>query len=165
MSAPIAERDFQRGLVYQAEQFARTLFARAAQHPGRSIDFFGTPLTLPPEGRFSGVDAVQRYVDEVLAMPAVGERWPGAGPVTVRAHRGSRCGFYKDGVIAIPGGRAGGWFLSELPALHEIAHHLCPEGAAHGPEYSQTICDLLRIVMGPEAGYVLQVLFAHHGVR
>jgi putative metallohydrolase (TIGR04338 family) len=166
MSAPIVERDFQRGKVYQAEQFARTLFARAGQHPGRSMDFFGSTLTLPPEAKFSGVPEVQRYVERVLAMPAVRERWPDAGPVSVRAHRGAQSAFYRNGTIAVPGSRSGAWFFGgELPCLHELAHHLAPEGAAHGPQYVETFRALVAMVMGPEAGHVIHVLYAHHGVR
>ncbi len=165
MIAPTVERDFQRTKVYEAEQFARTLFARAAQHPGRSIDFFGTALTLPPEAKFNGVPEVQRYVDQVLAMPAVRQRWPAAGRVSVRAHRGATSAFYRNGMIAVPGGRYGTWFFAELPLCHEVAHHLSPKGSAHGPRYTDIFCELLRIVMGPEAGYVMQVLYARHGVR
>lgn len=60
-------RDTQRGRVYAAEQFVRTMFDRAAQHSSRAIDFFGTQLTLPPEAKFGSVESVQRYVDDVLA--------------------------------------------------------------------------------------------------
>ena len=56
-------RDSQRLKVYQAEDFARTLFTRAAQHNSRTIDFFGSPLTLPPEARFSGVESIRRWLD------------------------------------------------------------------------------------------------------
>ncbi|BBU24910.1 hypothetical protein MYXE_47000 [Mycobacterium xenopi] len=53
----------------------RTLFDRAAEHGSQAVEFFGTQLTLPPEGRFGSVAAVQRYVDEVLALPSVQRRW------------------------------------------------------------------------------------------
>lgn len=161
----MSERDTQRAKVYQAEDFARTLFTRAAQHNSRTIDFFGSPLTLPPEARFSGVESVQRYVDEVLAMPAVTARWPHAAPVTVRARRGTTAAHYSRNVIAIPEHRPGIWSLRELVVVHELAHHLSPEGAAHGPAFVATICELADAVMGPEAGHVLRVLYAHHGAR
>ena len=45
----------------------RVMFDRAAEHGSRSVDFFGTQLTLPPEGRFASMSSVQRYVDDVLA--------------------------------------------------------------------------------------------------
>ena len=42
----------------------RTLFDRAAQHNSRSIDFFGTQLTLPPEGLFGSVRDVGDYSED-----------------------------------------------------------------------------------------------------
>ena len=72
----MSARDSQRGKVYAAEQFVRTLFDRAAEHGSRAVDFFGSPLTLPPEGRFASVDSMQRYVDSVLNHPGVRRRWP-----------------------------------------------------------------------------------------
>ncbi|HZN83444.1 MAG TPA: TIGR04338 family metallohydrolase, partial [Mycobacterium sp.] len=56
-------RDTQRAKVYAAEELVRTLFDRAAEHGNNVVEFFGTQLTLPPEGRFATVTAVQRYVD------------------------------------------------------------------------------------------------------
>ena len=158
-------RDTQRLKVYQAEDFAGTLFSRAAQHNSPTIDFFGSVLALPPEARFSGVESVQRYVDQVLAMPAVTARWPHAQPVTVRARRGANAAHYEPGVIAIPEHRPDNAWLRELVVVHELVHHLAPRGAAHGPLFVETYCDLVTVVMGPEAGYVLRVLFSQHGVR
>ena len=43
-------RDTQRAKVYAAEEFVRTLFDRAAEHGNQVVEFFGTQLTLPPEG-------------------------------------------------------------------------------------------------------------------
>jgi len=83
----VSARDSQRSRVYAAEQFVRTLFDRAAQHSSRAIDFFGDPITLPPEARFGSMESVQRYIDEVLALPAVRTRWPQAGDITVRPRR------------------------------------------------------------------------------
>lgn len=65
-------RDSQRARVYAAEAFVRTLFDRVTAHGSPTVEFFGTQLTLPPEGRFGSVASVQRYVDDVLALPAVG---------------------------------------------------------------------------------------------
>jgi putative metallohydrolase (TIGR04338 family) len=154
------------------------LFDRAAQHGSRAIDFFGTPLTLPPEARFGSVESVQRYVDEVLAMPAIRERWGAPAPVTVRSRRASTAAHYEirdgAGVIAVSGTRTGGssgdsetaWGMRELVVLHEIAHHLCVgENPAHGSEFVATYCDLAGFVMGPEVTYVLRVVYAKEGVR
>lgn len=49
--------------------------------------------------------------------------------------------------------------------LHEVAHHLCDARPPHVPEFVATMCGLAEIVMGPELGYVLRVVFAKEGVR
>lgn len=140
------------------------LFDRAAGQSSRVVDFFGTAITLPPEARFGSVDSVQRYVDDVMALPAVARRWP-AGPVRVRARRSATAAHYESGgVIAVPEGPR--WALRELVVLHEMAHHLGDaDGAAHGPEFVATFCELAAAVMGPEAGHVLRVVYAKEGVR
>lgn len=152
--------DTQRARVYAAEQFVRTMFDRAAQHGSRAIDFFGTSLTLPPEAKFASVQSVQRYVDEVLARV-------GAAPVTVRARRGTTAAHYEviddAAVIAVPE-RHTTWALRELVVLHELAHHLCTTGPAHGPAFVATYCELCETVMGPELGLVLRTVYAKEGV-
>jgi putative metallohydrolase (TIGR04338 family) len=164
----VTARDTQRANVYAAEEFVRTLFDRASEHGNRAVDFFGTQLTLPPEGRFASVPAVQRYVDDVLAHPAVRKRWPGAGALTVRARRGVSAAHYErhdDGAtIAVPD-RRGTWALRELVVLHEIAHHLCRSEPPHGPEFVAAFGGLAEAVMGPEVGYVLRVVYGKEGVR
>jgi putative metallohydrolase (TIGR04338 family) len=163
-----AERDSQRSKVYAAEEFVRTLFDRAAEH-GSSVEFFGTQLTLPPEARFGSLSGVQRYVDEVLALPAVRRQWPEATPLAVRGRRASTAAHYENrdgaGTIAVPEDRAADWAMRELVVLHEIAHHLCDEQPAHGSQYVSTLCTLADLVMGPEVGHVLRVVYAKEGVR
>ncbi len=161
-------KDAQRSKVYAAEEFVRTMFDRASEHGNRMVDFFGAQLTLPPEGRFASAETVQRYVDDVLAMPAVRARWKDVGPVTVRARRGTTAAHYErvddSAVIAVPDGRAR-WALRELVILHEIAHHLCPVDPPHGPEFTAAFCDLAGMVMGHEVVHVLRVVYAKEGVR
>lgn len=160
-------RDTQRAKVYAAEAFVRTLFDRAEEHGNRVIDFFGTSLTLPPEARFASVESVRRYVDDVLAMPAVRQRWPDAGPLAVRARRGNTAAHYESGpggpVIAVPDARTR-WALRELVVLHEVAHHLCDAVPPHGPRFVATFGELAEIVMGPEVAHVLRVVYAKEGV-
>ncbi|TVS83918.1 TIGR04338 family metallohydrolase [Mycobacterium helveticum] len=169
MSAADAPRDSQRARVYAAEEFVRTLFDRAAEHGSPAVEFFGTQLTLPPEGRFGAVAAVQRYVDEVLALPAVRRRWPDVAPLRVRARRAATAAHYESrdgaGVIAVPDRDTADWALRELVVLHEVAHHLCGARPPHGPEFVATSCALAELVMGPEAGHVLRVVYAKEGVR
>lgn len=161
-------RDTQRAKVYAAEEFVRTLFDRAAEHGNRVIDFFGTSLTLPPEARFASVDSVRRYVDDVLTLPAVRQRWPQVAPLGVRPRRGASAAHYEvdesGAVIAVPDIQTR-WALRELVVLHEIAHHLCEVAPPHGPEFVGTFCELADLVMGPEVAHVLRVVYAKEGVR
>jgi putative metallohydrolase (TIGR04338 family) len=169
VSSDESVRDSQRSKVYAAEQFVRTLFDRAAAHGSNSVEFFGTQLTLPPEARFGSLDAVQRYVDDVLALPAVRREWPEAAPLRVRARRAATAAHYEKrdgtGVIAVPDLATADWARRELVVLHEIAHHLCDAQPPHGPQYVTTLCTLAGLVMGPEAGHVLRVVYAKEGVR
>ena len=161
-------RDTQRAKVYAAEEFVRTLFDRSAEHGNRVVEFFGTQLTLPPEGRFASAPSVQCYVDDELAHPAVRARWPAAGALTVRPRRGASAAHYErsdDGAsIAVPDLRST-WALRELVVLHEIAHHLCDVEPPHGPEFVATFCELAEVVMGAEVSHVLRVVYAKEGVR
>ncbi|BBZ42684.1 TIGR04338 family metallohydrolase [Mycobacterium conspicuum] len=162
-------RDSQRAKVYAAEDFVRTMFDRAAEHGSPSIDFFGTQLTLPPEGRFGSVASAQRYVDDVLALPAVRRQWPQVSPLRVRPRRAATAAHYENrdgaGVIAVPDRDTADWALRELVVLHEVAHHLCRAEPAHGAEFVATMCALTELVMGPELGHVLRVVYAKEGVR
>lgn len=162
-------RDSQRARVYAAEEFVRTLFDRAAEHGSPAVEFFGTQLTLPPEGRFGSVAAVQRYADEVLGLPSVRQRWPDASRLHVRSRRAATAAHYENrdgaGTIAVPDSDTADWALRELVVLHEVAHHLCQAEPPHGPEFVATICELTELVMGPELGHVLRVVYAKEGVR
>jgi putative metallohydrolase (TIGR04338 family) len=164
-------RDSQRAKVYAAEGFVRTLFDRAAEHGLPTVDFFGTQLTLPPEGRFGSIESVQRYVDDVLALPVVRRRWPDVPPVRVRVRRAATAAHYESGidlkgagVIAVPDRGRTDWAMRELVVLHELAHHLCHALPSHGPEFVATMCALAELVMGPEVGHVLRVVFDKEGV-
>jgi putative metallohydrolase (TIGR04338 family) len=159
----------QRSKVYAAEEFVRTLFDRAGEHGSPAVEFFGAQLTLPPEARFGSVPAVQRYVDEVLALPAVRRGWPATPRLQVRARRAASAAHYENrhgtGVIALPDLDTAEWAMRELVVLHEIAHHLCDAQPPHGPRFTATLCKLAEVVMGPEVGHVLRVVYAKEGVR
>ncbi|WP_077086768.1 TIGR04338 family metallohydrolase [Mycobacterium rhizamassiliense] len=164
-----AKRDSQRARVYAAEEFVRTMFDRAAERGLPTVDFFGARLTLPPEGRFGSVAAAQRYVDRVLDLPAVRQRWTDIAPLRVRPRQAATAAHYENldgtGVIAVPDRDTADWALRELVVLHEVAHHLCQAEPPHGPEFVATICELAELVMGPELGHVLRVVYAKEGVR
>ena len=52
--------------------------------------------------------------------------------------------------------------------LHELAHHLEPDGrelAPHGPEFCSRYLDLVDGVIGPEAALVLRTSLLGCGVR
>lgn len=160
-------RDFQRAKVYAAEVFVRTLFERAAEHGSPTVEFFGTRLTLPPEAKFASVESVQRYVDDVLAMPAVRREWPDRSALRVRARRAATAAHYENrdgaGTIAVPDRSTADWAMRELVILHEVAHHLCQVPPPHGPDFVATMCTLAELVMGAELGYVLRVVYAKEG--
>lgn len=169
MSPDESARDSQRSKVYAAEEFVRTLFDRAAEHGTNSVEFFGAQLTLPPEARFGSLDAVQRYVDDVLALPAVRREYTEVAPLRVRARRAATAAHYEKrdgtGIIAVPDLATADWAMRELVVLHEIAHHLCDASPPHGSKYVTTLCTLAELVMGPEVGHVLRVVYAKEGVR
>lgn len=164
-----APRDAQRSKVYAAEEFVRTLFERAAEHGSGDVEFFGGRLTLPPEARFASVAAVQRYVDDVLALPTVRQQWPHILPLRVRSRRAATAAHYENhdgaGVIAVPDRDTADWAMRELVVLHEITHHLCDAQPPHGPQFVASMCTLAELVMGPELGYLLRVVYAREGVR
>ena len=116
------------------------------------------------------MESVQRYVDEVLALPAVVARWPQRGTVAVRPRRAATAAHYEShdgtGVIAVPERGAAGWAMRELVVLHEVAHHLASGGGPpHGSKFVATFCELTSAVMGPEVGHVLRVVYSKEGVR
>jgi putative metallohydrolase (TIGR04338 family) len=90
-------------------------------------------------------------------------------PLTVRARRAATAAHYERrdgaGVIAVPDRDTADWAMRELVVLHEMAHHLSEAGPAHGPAFVATMCTLAELVMGPELGHVLRVVYAKEGAR
>lgn len=163
-----AGRDFQRSRVYDAEHLVHRIFDRSAEFP--VIEVAGSHLTLPVERRFGSIDAVQRYVEAVLALGWVGRTWARASlPVTVRERSGAAQAHYQraGAVMAVPGHRAGsGWALRELVILHELAHHLAPGvEIAHGGLFVDRLLELVDGVIGPEAALLLRVTMLDVGVE
>lgn len=164
MTTATATRDDQRSKVYRAEhalQFAYDHHAESA-----AIEVAGVALQLEPEARFGDLDGVQRYVDRVLAMPAVIARFGNCGPVTVRERKGARKAHYQDGEISLhtAGNNSERWSLRELVVNHELAHHFTPS-CAHGAEFTAALTELIEIVMGPQAALALRLLYRQEGVR
>ncbi|MFE1594289.1 TIGR04338 family metallohydrolase [Nocardia sp. NPDC058705] len=164
------QRDSQRVKVYDGEQLVRGVFDRADEFGHRTVDVYGSQLTLPVERRFASVESVQSYVDKVLALNWVRVQWERAAvPVRVRARGGSAAAHYEpaNAVLAVPlhtGSTA--WALRELVVLHELAHHLAdPAEAAHGPEFCTRYVELVDGVIGVEAGLLIRTTFSGCGVR
>jgi putative metallohydrolase (TIGR04338 family) len=99
----------------------------------------------------------------------VRQHWQAVSPLRVRARRAATAAHYENrdgaGTIAVPDRDTADWAMRELVVLHEVAHHLCRAQQAHGPEFVATICTLTELVMGPELGHVLRVVYAKEGVR
>jgi putative metallohydrolase (TIGR04338 family) len=150
----------------------RRMFDRADESGVRTVELYGSQITLPIERRFASVESVQTYADRVLALNWVRARWVLAEvPISVRARAGAAAAHYETerAVLAVPVHTgASAWALRELVILHELAHHLEPSGrelAPHGPEFCSRYLDLVDGVIGPEAALVLRTSLLGCGVR
>ena len=170
-------RDTRRQQFYDTERAVLALTDR----PGggaQIVQIAGTELTVQAQAKFGSVDAIARYIDDVLAMPAVVDRFPRATrPVRVRNRRSARAAHYTpadhpgaDGPagiaeIAIPASSDDRWAMRELVVLHELAHHLDDsDGPAHGPGFAHTLVELTGLVLGPEVSLVYRVLLTDAGL-
>lgn len=161
------EPDAQRSRLYAVEDLVARILDRAAEHP--VVEVAGSHLTLPVERRFGDIAAVQRYVDAVLALGWVRDRWPRAAlPVIVRERRGAARAHYQwaGSVLAVPTPENGGrWALREMVVLHELAHHLGPaDEPGHGPAFAGRMLGLVEEIIGPEVALLLRVTFSDAGV-
>lgn len=160
-----APRDDHRRRVYDAEHLVRGMFDRADRGTGRQVQLHGSTITLPVERRFASAASVEDYLGRVLALEAIRAEFPrSTAPIHVRVRGGAAAAHYEyaDATIAIPESREGRWALRELVVLHELAHHLAdPDVAepAHGGAFVARTLDLVEIVMGPEAAFVLRVAY------
>ncbi len=148
------------------------MFDRADEFGHRTVELYGSRLTLPTERKFASVESVQRYCDRVLSLGWVRTTWERAAvPVRVRARAGTTAAHYEvaDAVLAVPlHDRGTAWALRELVILHELAHHLAPpecDLAPHGPQFCTRYLELVEGVIGPEAAFVLRTGMLGCGVR
>jgi putative metallohydrolase (TIGR04338 family) len=150
------------------------MFDRADSSGSRTIELYGSRLTLPAERRFASVSSVQDYADRVLALNWVRAQWVRAAvPVVVRERRGTGAAHYEPAgaTLAIPVRRTPGaepWALRELVVLHELAHHLDPAPAAaaqHGPAFCGRYLALVEGVIGMEAELLLRATLRDTGAR
>ena len=139
------DRDVHRSAVYRAEdQWSATL------DRGGVVDFFSSVIDVPEQLRFGSLEAVQSYVDDVVAHL-------GASPVRVRHRRGGTRAHYSQGEIAIPSTH--GWVMRESVVLHEIAHHVCVterSSGAHDRYFTATMLALADLRFGPGAALLLR---------
>ncbi len=162
--------DTRRSRVYAAEQQVARLLDRAAAG-ARTVDFFGSTLTLPVERRFADLASMQRWADAVLSLEPVRVRWAGTPPVRLRERKGlTRAHYQAPDEIAVPLRTA--WAARELVLCHEVAHHLAfhdaavPLGAAgHGREFQLAYEQLVEIVVGPEVALLLRAGLDQVGAR
>lgn len=160
--------DLQRAKVYEAEALVRRIFDRSAEFP--MVEVANSRVTLPPERKFASLDSLQTYVDRVLALNWIRERWDRSSvPVRVRSRAGQQRAHYErtPAVIAVPLHRGGtAWALRELVVLHEIAHHLAEaQEVDHGPLFTGRLIQLVDGVIGAEAAFLLRVMFLDVGAQ
>lgn len=146
-------RDVHRSAVYRAEdQWSATL------DRGGVVDFFGSVIDVPEQLRFGALEAVQTYVDDVVAHLEV-------PLVRVRHRRGGTRAHYSQGEIAIP--TTHGWAMRESVVLHEVAHHVCVtdrSSGAHDRYFTATMLELADIRFGPGAALLLRTGYQAAGV-
>jgi putative metallohydrolase (TIGR04338 family) len=141
---------------------------------GGVVDFHGSHIYVPMQKVFADIPSMQRYVDNVLAMDSVRDRYPTAGPVCVRERRGQTKAHYEPraATIAIPlKDRA---FGRESTLLHELAHHVSvserptatPTGSRwHGVEFRESMLFLVSVVLGEPAALLLRAGYHSSGAR
>ena len=156
--------DRYKGKVYDGEhRVAGMLHFANMENGARLVEIGGSRITMPVERKFASLESIQEYVDKVLKLPSIRERYPSTRyAVRVRRRKGTRFAHYQMGEIAIPmhGSR---WACRELVILHELAHHLA-RGDGHGPKFRQAFCKLTEIAMAPEVSFALQVCWHMSGV-
>lgn len=162
-------RDSYKSKTYDAEFELRWI----AKSGVEEIEFFGQKLPLVPPRKFGNIEGVQAFVDAVLAMPSVTERWPVNRPVpTVRARQGDAKAHYASlpNEIAVPDHKGvwSSWAMTEFVILHELAHYFTtdivdPTGA-HGTQFCICFMDLLQKVLGGPWNLLLMRALDDRGV-
>jgi putative metallohydrolase (TIGR04338 family) len=148
--------DRSRGAVYQAEDSVAAVMRRAH----RAVRVGSSVVTLAEEVRFGSLEAIQGFVDAVLADATGSGQFPDRGPVVVEVRRGFRMATYSQGRIHIPAADPRGrWALTRSVVLHEVAHHLTGV-PGHGRTFRRTLIALYDRHIGPGAAELLRHLFA-----
>jgi putative metallohydrolase (TIGR04338 family) len=163
----VTVRDDQRTRLYEAEGVLARMIDRRLDFP--VVEAFGSRVVVPDDRKFGDIESVQRYVDAVLALGWVRRAAPERAslPVRVRARAGATKAEYEFAThtVAVPPHRVGGrWAMRELVVLHELTHHLQPDGG-HGPPFAAQLLDLVEELVGVEAAFLLRSSFLDVGVQ
>ena len=154
--------------VYSAESEWRDLLDQCREG-STVVNVLGSSLTLDTDRKFGNLDNVQRYVNRVLLLPSVQDRWERSiTPLKVRERRGATEAHYQpwNSTIAVPTLRQGStWAMREAVILHEVSHHLSSPGVHHEAEFVGNFIDLVEIVMSPEHAFALRVCMMRQGVE
>ncbi len=140
---------------------------------GGSVNFHGSQINVPMQKRFADIPSVQKYVDRVLALDAVRERYPNASPVLVRERRGQGKAHYEPSTLTMAIPLENRSFGRESTVLHELAHHLSvSEGLPvtrsgtrwHGVEFRRAMIFLVGAAMGDTAVLLLRAGYHSAGL-
>ena len=143
----------------------------AVMDRGGRVNFHGSQMDVPMQKRFADIPSVQQYVDGVLALEAVRERYPNAGPVRVRERRGQGKAHYEPSTATVAIPMQNRTFGRESAVLHELAHHLSVSAGLptarngtrwHGVEFRNAMTFLVGIVLGEPAALLLRA--GYHSV-
>ena len=138
------------------------------------VNFHGSRINVPVQKRFADIASVQTYVDNVLALDPIREKYPNAGPVRVRERRGQGKAHYEPSTatVAIPlENRA---FGRESTVLHELAHHLSVSAGLpvarsgtrwHGAEFRRAMIFVVDVALGESAALLLRAGYYSSGLR
>ncbi len=146
--------------VYSAENQWSAVLDR-----GGLVNFHGSHMNVPMQKRFADIPSVQQYVDGVLALEAIREKYPNAGPVRVRERRGQGKAHYEPSTATVALPMEDRAFGRESTVLHELAHHLSvseglsatPSGTRwHGAEFRRAMIFLVSVVLGDPAALLLR---------
>jgi putative metallohydrolase (TIGR04338 family) len=146
--------DPDRQRVYAAQNQVCHLMDWSPLDAPPKVTIHGSTITLQPDRKFGDLASVQRYVDAVLQLNWVQQRWS-PGPVRVRERRGQTKAHYLLGEIAVP--TQWRWALREMVVLHELTHHLAPPEEHHGAIFQETLTALLRELVSYEAAFLFEV--------
>ncbi len=141
---------------------------------GGLVDFHGSHLYVPTQKRFADILSVQKYVDAVLTLNAIRDKYPNASPVHVRERRGQSKAHYEPSTATVAIPMKNTVYGRESTVLHELAHHLSvsdglpttPTGTRwHGTEFRDAMLFLVSAVLGEPAALLLRAGYHASGLR